>query len=114
MLNCLQPIVILLLSVGSTAIEGSFAASPTMLLPCGINIRLVACERTKARNHSWRTFQSENVRRRHIVCFRRCSFGFMWPRAPRSGGNRCDRDEQNRKGLADIVENFIDVKWLEH
>jgi len=35
----------------------------------GINIRLVACERTKARDHSRRTFQSENVRRRHIVRF---------------------------------------------
>ena len=34
LLNCLQPIVILLPSVGSTAIDGSFAASPTMLFPC--------------------------------------------------------------------------------
>src|SRR5947207_3239627 len=33
LLNCLQPIVILLPSLGSTAIDGSFAASPTMLLP---------------------------------------------------------------------------------
>src|SRR4030095_191879 len=31
--NCRQPIVILLPSVGSTAIAGSFAASPSILLP---------------------------------------------------------------------------------
>jgi hypothetical protein len=31
--NCLQPIVILLPLVGSTAIAGSFAASPTILFP---------------------------------------------------------------------------------
>ena len=33
MSNCLQPITILLGSVGSTAIAGSFAASSRMLLP---------------------------------------------------------------------------------
>src|ERR1044071_770360 len=32
LLNCLQPIVILLPSVGSTAMDGSLAASPSMLL----------------------------------------------------------------------------------
>ena len=33
LLNCLQPITILLRFVGSTAIDGSFAASPRMLFP---------------------------------------------------------------------------------
>ena len=33
LLNCLQPIAILLRSVGSTAMDGSFAASPMILWP---------------------------------------------------------------------------------
>src|SRR5256885_16921589 len=33
LLNCLQAIIILLPSVGSTEMDGSFAASPRMLLP---------------------------------------------------------------------------------
>ena len=35
----------------------------------GVNIRLIACEQTKLRDHSRRFFQSENVRWRHIVRF---------------------------------------------
>src|SRR5213592_2472446 len=34
LLNCLQAIIILLPSVGSTEMDGSFAASPRILLPC--------------------------------------------------------------------------------
>jgi len=36
--NCLQPILILFPLVGSTQMEGSFAASPTMLLPLALTL----------------------------------------------------------------------------
>ena len=55
----------------------------------GIDIRLIACERTKARDHLRRAFQPEDVCWRHIVLFGML-LRVQLPRLCRSGGNRCD------------------------
>ena len=87
LLNCRQPIVILLPSVGSTAIEHSLAASPMMLFPLLIDVHLIADEWTKLRDHARPSLESVNERRRVIVFFQRLSLNWLaWRRLSRNGG----------------------------
>ena len=75
-----------------------------------INIRLIACEQTKLRDHSRRFFQPENVRWRHIVRFL-VLLWVHWLRLCGTGSNRCERDEQNREDVRYRGEFHRMEKW---
>src|SRR2546430_17520804 len=86
LLNCLQATIILLPSVGSTEMDGSFAASPRMLLPW-------------ASTFAWKLVNTPNceIMRGEVSIFRGGAGGMLYFSSGslngglRKGGSRCPR-----------------------